>query len=146
MQKNDIKIKLITSARKVVTVPEYSIKLDGHLLKTVSSDEQHTFLIVQSLDPGPHRLSVEFFNKNFSEIDPPNRDMAVIVESVKFQNLSSEFNVYSQYQPVYPDDWSGPRTPVIHANYLGWNGEWYIDFEAPIYQWIHQRLNLGWLI
>lgn len=146
MQKNDIKIKLVTSARRVKTVPEYTIKLDGSILKTVNSDEQHTFLIVQSLEPGAHRLSVEFLNKNFDEINPPDHDMAVIIESVKFQNLTSEFNVYSQYRPVYPSDWSGARTEVIHANYLGWNGEWYIDFETPIYQWIHQRLNLGWLI
>jgi len=41
---------------------------------------------------------------------------------------------------------SSNPSPVIIANYLGWDGRWFLDFSTPIYRWIHQRLDLGWLI
>jgi hypothetical protein len=146
MQKNDIKINLSVSTRMVTTVPEYTIKLDDHVLWTVTDSSRQDFLIVQSVYPGQHRLSIEFFNKNYKEIQPPKSDMAVIIDSIRFQNIKSDFKVYSKYQPTYPDDWLGNKDKIVHANYLGWNGIWYIDFETPIYPWIHQRLDLGWLL
>lgn len=146
MQKNDIKIKLGVSTRMVTTVPEYTIKLDDQVLWTIADSKRQDFLIVQSVSAGTHRLSIEFLNKNYHEIQPPASDMAVIVEYVKFQSIDEDFKVYSQYQPIYPDDWDGSKDKIVHANYLGWNGTWYIDFETPIYPWIHQRLDLGWLL
>ena len=37
-------------------------------------------------------------------------------------------------------------TETILSDHMGWNGIYYIDFETPIYRWIHKKLNLGWLI
>jgi hypothetical protein len=87
-------------------------------------------------------------NKNYSECSVDG-DMAVIIDSIKFQNFNHDFKIFSQYFPDYPSDWraDGHDCPkAIHSNYLGWNGIWTLDFETPIYRWIHQRLDLGWLI
>ena len=146
MQKNDIRINLEVSTRMVTTVPEYTIKLDDQVLWKIKNSDRQNFLIIRSVDPGPHRLSIDFLNKNYQEIQPPKLDMAVIVESVKFQHIETDFKIYSKYQPIYPPDWAGNQDKIVHANYLGWNGTWYIDFETPIYPWIHQCLDLGWLL
>ena len=84
MQKNDIKINLSVSTRMVTTVPEYTIKLDDHVLWTVTDPIRQDFLIVQSVYTGQHRLSIEFLNKNYKEIQPPESDMAVIIDSIRF--------------------------------------------------------------
>lgn len=32
-----------------------------------------------------------------------------------------------------------------NATYLGWNGLWVLEFELPIFTWIHKLENLGWI-
>jgi hypothetical protein len=31
------------------------------------------------------------------------------------------------------------------CNYLGWNGEWVLPFEVPVFKWLHDIENLGWI-
>lgn len=97
---------------------------------------------------GLHSIILGFTNKDYTECSVDG-DMAVIIDSVRFQNLEHDFKIFSQYFPDYPQDWKddGHDSPrAIHSNYLGWNGIWVLDFETPIYRWIHQRLDLGWLV
>jgi hypothetical protein len=82
-----------------------------------------------------------------------HQDMAVIIDRVSFQSVDHDFKIYSRYQPDYPEIWlqeqvslGQPPAREIHSNYLGWNGKWFLDFQTPIYQWIHQRMGLGWLV
>jgi hypothetical protein len=28
---------------------------------------------------------------------------------------------------------------------MGWNGRWELNFRVPIFTWIHQLENLGWI-
>jgi hypothetical protein len=120
------------------TVPDYH-KLTGPMTIEKSFEFKKS---------GPHTIILGFTNKNYSECSVDG-DMAVIIDSIKFQNFNHDFKIFSQYFPDYPSDWraDGHDCPkAIHSNYLGWNGIWVLDFETPIYRWIHQRLDLGWLI
>ena len=104
----------------------------------------------RDLRPGSHKIWIRVGDQDLFAQDP---HMALIIKSVRFQYLSDEFAVYSCYAPQYPDHWimenlaHGRHLPnVIHSNYLGWPGLWWVDFDTPIYAWLHQKLNLGWLI
>lgn len=114
--------------------------------------QRNTFLINTQLTRGQHQLSIEFQNKPYHMCSPEN-DIAVLIHSVKFQNIDADFKDFSYYKPIYPAQWLTEQqslginpSPVIIANYLGWDGRWFLDFSTPIYRWIHQRLDLGWLI
>jgi hypothetical protein len=152
MQKSDVRIVIRASMRYHSHRPEILLTLDDEILASGPQEKDLVLDIQRNLGIGPHRLSLQFTNKSSpGSADLP--DMAVIVESLRFQYLEQEFNIYSQYRPDYPESWLQQQrakqieTPeVIHSNYLGWNGTWWVDFEAPIYRWIHQKLDLGWLI
>ena len=131
------------------TLPEILVRLDKEILLQGAQSKSMVLEVDRHLPVGSHQLSVEFVNKNYNE----PMEMFVEIKSLKFQHLSNEFAYYSQYRPNYPLDWVQQQLdqghtvePVIHANQLGWDGIWWIDFETPIYRWAHQRLNLGWLV
>ena len=133
----------------VHTLPDICVRVDNEVI--VSGPQRHKLGldIDLELEPGMHRLWVHFLNKNYKE-STPTSDMAVIIDRVLFQHLDHDFKIYSRYCPNYPQPWLSQQTqPLeteIHGNYLGWSGQWYLEFETPIYRWIHQRLNLGWLL
>jgi hypothetical protein len=147
--KNYVKINLRLKFLRVSTNPEIFVRIDDQIfLQGQQKDNSVTLLIETELEPGPHQLTVDFVNKNYNECST-GQDMAVIIDQVKFQHLSDNFKIYSWYFPDYPCDWAQENTTLqqkIHGNYLGWNGRWILDFETPIYTWIHKQLNLGWLI
>jgi len=147
MKKNSLIIRLNLSFQIVETLPDISIQLDNKIiLEGRQSNKNLNLTIDQQVCTGPHSLTIDFKNKNYNECTD-NKDMAVIIDQVKFQYLPDDFKIYSWYQPQYPDSWlkhQPTSKPVIHSNYLGWNGRWGFDFETPIYAWIHRRLNLGW--
>ena len=133
----------------VQTLPMICVRVDDDIVAQGPQQRNLQININQDLDAGTHRLSVDFVNKNYKESTAIN-DMAVIINQVRFQHLDNDFKIYSLYCPVYPEPWLSQQvvTPaaVVHGNYMGWNGHWYLEFETPIYRWIHQRLNLGWLL
>ena len=144
-----IQIYLELEFRVVHTLPDICVRVDDRVI--LSGPQKHTqkLTMSQELDPGQHRLTVDFSNKNYSEYSA-REDMAVIINQVRFQHLDNDFKIYSCYRPQYPEPWRSQQTQtpaaVIHGNYMGWNGQWYLEFETPIYRWIHRRLNLGWLL
>jgi len=147
-----INLRLHLSFRKGSIDPDVTVLVDQDVLS--SGPQNLDSVIIQydrKLDPGNHRLEIRYHNMTkITELDPC---MAVIVEKVSFQSVEHDFKVYSRYRPDYPSAWlqeqiSQGRPPAeqIHSNYLGWNGVWCLDFQTPIYQWIHRRMDLGWLI
>lgn len=132
--------------------PDITVDLDDHVLWSGPQRlDSITVRFSGILPPGHHRLRLRYHNMH--KVNEQDQDMAVIIQRIDFQSLDHDFKVYSRYVPNYPDIWlqqqiASGRQPdrEIHSNYLGWNGTWYLDFETPIYQWAHQRRNLGWLI
>jgi hypothetical protein len=91
-------------------------------------------------------VEVVFYNK-------PNTDntMAVIVDKIEFFGISDPKFVWAGvYTPKYPEPWYSQQIPQPAArlhqkNHLGWNGTWRLDFDIPVFTWMHRVQNLGWI-
>ena len=97
------------------------------------------------LDQGPQSFYIDFRNKTN---DTP--EMAVEIASVTFEGITVDrFKWAGIYTPTYPEPWASSQAnlaPTIKsATYLGWNGRWELPFTVPIFTWIHQLENLGWI-
>jgi hypothetical protein len=72
-------------------------------------------------------------------------DTAVEIVSVSFFGITDpQFAWSGTYAPVYPAHLTGPAE-LPGQTYLGWNGIWTLKFSVPVFSWMHQKLNLGWL-
>jgi hypothetical protein len=91
-------------------------------------------------------IEIVFMNKPADDAS-----MAVIVDQVEFFGITDpKFAWAGVYTPVYPELWYSqqiekPPEHLPQQNYLGWNGKWRLDFSVPVFTWIHQTLNLGWI-
>jgi hypothetical protein len=94
-------------------------------------------------------LEIELFGK--SDSDP---QQAVQIKHLSFYGIEdSRFIWLGKYHPVYPEPWAtqqkeqGLELPPVLTNtdYLGWNGTWRLQFDVPVFTWIHQVQNLGWI-
>jgi hypothetical protein len=91
-------------------------------------------------------LEIVFYNK-------PDTDntMAVVIDKIEFFGISDPKFVWAGvYAPKYPEPWYSQQTPqpaaeLCQQNYLGWNGSWRLDFDIPVFTWIHRIQNLGWI-
>lgn len=116
------------------------VYLDDQCFKRFSHHwESQQVIIDTKVVPGKHQLRIELRDKP-ARISPDEPDSALIIQNVKFQHVDQDFKIFSEYQS------DNINSEKIHSNYMGHNGIWYLDFETPIYQWIHQKINLGWLI
>lgn len=91
-------------------------------------------------------LEIAFVNK-----PDDDADMAVIIDKIDFFGISNPKFVWAGiYTPTYPEPWYSqqvekPPAQLLQQNYMGWNGLWRLDFSVPVFTWIHQTLNLGWV-
>jgi hypothetical protein len=100
-------------------------------------------------------LTVEFLNKQDSDTVPElGLDKAVIVKSVSFFGIEDPRFVWAGvYEPAYPEPWATQQqsqgvvlAPQLKShNYLSWNGKWRLTFTVPVFTWIHQTQDLGWI-
>jgi hypothetical protein len=71
---------------------------------------------------------------------------AVIVKDIEFFGISDPKFVWSgTYYPDYPDHYPNKMSPLPGQGYLGWNGVYELKFTVPVFTWIHQIQNLGWI-
>jgi hypothetical protein len=91
-------------------------------------------------------LTVEHFNK--SDLDS---DTAVEIVGIEFFGITDPKFVWAgTYRPDYPKLWASqqeatPARELAGQTYLGWNGVYSLKFDVPVFTWIHQTLNLGWI-
>jgi hypothetical protein len=92
--------------------------------------------------------SIVVTHRNKSPDDPLT---AVIIKNVSFFRISDPRFVWqAQYRPEYPEPWASNQPNKLNEvlcqhTYLGWNGTWTLDFEVPVFTWIHKIQNLGWI-
>lgn len=98
------------------------------------------------------RLSLEFLNKKDADCDiVKGLDKAIKIDWVSFFDISDPRFVWEGvYQPIYPEPWYSqtlpkPQLQIKNINYMGWNGIWYLDFDVPVFSWIHKIQSHGWL-
>jgi hypothetical protein len=107
-----------------------------------------TFTVAQELTAGTHCLEIHHQHK--ANEDP---DTALIVKEIRFNSIpDDQFVWHGRYWPDYPEPWASEQralghtlSPEIESNYLGWNGIWRLEFSAPVFTWIHEVRNLGWI-
>ena len=134
--------------------PQISIGVDG---------ETNTFLLEQSqqfdfeFDSAQveHNLVIEFLNKtNQDTIVESGLDKAVNIEKISFFGISDPKFIWSGvYVPIYPEPWASEQAKngvvlkqhLTDQTYLAWNGKWTLTFNVPVFTWIHNIQNLGWI-
>lgn len=142
------------SSQYVKTVPVVKVTFDTEEVFNGPVDSKKRITFTSMPKPaGTYELTVEFFNKDYTEFVNYNKDMMVSVNAVHVEQYPYNFAIHSIYSPDYPEPWKSEQQQAgvkldehIHSNYLGWNGTWQLNIQLPIYRWIHKTVNLGWLI
>jgi hypothetical protein len=78
-----------------------------------------------------------------SDQDP---NTAVIIQRIEFYGISDPRFIWAgTYYPVYPSHYPDQKSSRPGQDYLGWNGTYVLDFKVPVFSWIHQIQDMGWL-
>lgn len=143
----DTEFNLVLVPRWWNTIPEISYGIDDSLINTILLDTRLRLSLRLPLDSGDHKFWFTYNNKNYNDCKlEENLDMAVEIESVTFEGMTFDrFKWAGEYYPDYPADYPDKQPVIKSATYLGWNGRWVLPFTTPIFTWIHQIENLGWL-
>ena len=101
-----------------------------------------------------NKLSVFFLNKRESD-HRDGQDKAVIIKRIGVEKFFYDsFMRHTRYRPEYSAgyyqyalDRGISVEPIIHSNYLGFNGEWWLEFTWPTFSWIYslETNNQGWV-
>jgi len=71
---------------------------------------------------------------------------AVVVKEIQFFGISDPKFVWAgTYYPNYPAHYPSKISPLPGQGYLGWNGVYELKFTVPVFTWIHQTLDMGWI-
>jgi hypothetical protein len=133
--------------------PEICIKFNGVALdvRQLITERRYNWTL-EAQDK--NKLSVFFLNKKDSDtVD--KLDKAVIIKELTIEGLTyKSFLNRSLYRPEYSEGYYTYAKennivvePIIHSNYLGFNGEWYLEFTWPTFEWIYdvETSGLGWV-
>jgi hypothetical protein len=79
---------------------------------------------------------------------------AVVIQQVSFFGITDpRFAWAGVYEPVYPEPWATEQSDagitlqpqLCPHTYLSWSGTWTLTFKLPIFSWIHNIQDLGWI-
>lgn len=91
-------------------------------------------------------LTLEFWGKHDQE--------AVIIDKISFFGIEDpKFAWAGIFEPYYPEPWATEqrsqgielKSQLCPHTYLGWPGKWTLTFTVPVFTWIHEIQNLGWI-
>lgn len=153
IMERDVNISMVIEPVFWGDLPEIRIEFNGQTLyhdrlaETLVKD----WLLSADLQ---NRLSVFLLNKRDADT-APGRDKAVKISKLGLENLFfPSISHQSRYRPIYSNGYhdyaekNGIKVePVIHSNYLGFNGEWYLEFTWPVFSWIYsiETNDMGWV-
>jgi len=149
----DVKLTLELEPKFWAEKPKIKIEFNQHVLFEDYLEETKKFnWTLPATDI--NRLSVFFLNK--TERDTVgNKDKALIIKNVGIEGFHySSFMLQSKYCPTYTNGYRQHAKEnnlsvdtIINSNYLGFNGEWYLEFTWPVYQWIFETetKGMGWI-
>lgn len=133
------------------TCPEILYGID-HDLVLRSLTEPCVLHFNQLLTAGSHSVIIDFVNKSDSDCVPDQGlDKYITIGDITVNGISlPRFNWLATYEPVFPEPWysqQNPRPNPVQTGetHLGWNGRWQLKFSAPVFSWIHQLENMGWV-
>jgi len=86
-------------------------------------------------------LTVELRNKD--ALDPTT---AVQIKNLEIFGIGHDKFLWAgAYYPNYPDHLADQPSVIPSQTYLSWNGYYRLTIAVPVFVWIHQTLNMGWL-
>jgi hypothetical protein len=100
-----------------------------------------------TLPPTSHALSICYTKK--SKKDPTQ---AILIKSIVFNKIQDQKFIWNgKYKPNYPETWAAEQQAsgnnlqeqITDTNCLGWEGCWVLNFDTPIFTWIHKIKNFG---
>lgn len=133
--------------------PEVSVTIGEHYQWHGYLESTKTFSHQWRSPRCTENIRIKFLNKKDDDTIG-SLDKAVIIKSLSFNGIESvRFLFQGKYRPIYPELWateqknSGIDLPaeISSQTYLGWNGEWIVEFDVPVFTWIHQVEGLGWI-
>ena len=141
----EYQVKLAVTLRPIVgdSAPEIVISVPDHKIQTILHDS--TKFELEFVGPSGW-LQIQLVNK--ASTDPHT---AVIIDQIEFFGIQDpKFIWHGQYRPEYPEPWFSQQQPppppiLTNITHLGWNGVWQLDFDVPVFSWIHRVQNLGWV-
>jgi hypothetical protein len=147
--KTEIEITLVPTYHSTPPEIKYGIDECNHYCILT---EPTVIKLQENLFAGKHCFIIDFFNKTNDDCIPDlNLDKTITIKDVKIGSIQTDkFKWISEYTPRYPEPWYSeqlikPAPTQFGATVLGFNGEWKINFSSPVYTWIHQIENLGWI-
>lgn len=149
----DVELGLVLEPVYWADVPEVRIEFNQTVLFNASLSKTVKFdWLLAAQDH--NRLSVFFLNKNDSDT-VGDLDKAVVVKEIALEGLTyPTFMHCSQYCPNYSQGYyeyakqnNMAVESMIHSNYLGFNGEWFLEFTWPTFTWIYETetSGTGWI-
>ncbi len=149
----DVKLALELEPKFWAEKPKIKIQFNQQILFENILEENKKFDWLLPAEDN-NRLSVFFLNK--TERDTVgDKDKAVVINSIGIEGFHySSFMLQSKYCPVYTNGYyryakenNLSTESIINSNYLGFNGEWYLEFTWPVYQWIFETetSGMGWI-
>ena len=133
--------------------PEIKISFNDNIIYCGLLSESRVFEINDYLPDNEYRLSIELLNKH--AINDTNTttgiSKAVNIDRIIFNNIEDNRFIWAgEYCPEYPEPWYSEQTVkpdslLKNHTYLSWNGKWTLTFTVPVFTWIHQLQNLGWI-
>lgn len=133
--------------------PLISIGIDNDC--RVTALDQTTTFDFEFETNGQCQFMVELLNKNDSDSIPElGLDKAVILDNLSFFGIADPKFIWSGvYEPKYPEPWATQqrsqgtelKSQLRNHTYLGWPGKWTLTFTVPVFTWIHETQNLGWI-
>ena len=130
-------------AQDVKIMLDQDTQFHGDIVNTITLD------LDTKLSAGWHDLCIHYRGK--SDLDEKS---ALKILRLEINGISDPRFIWNAvYRPDYPRTWfqQQQQAGIILAeeftsiDYLGWNGEWTLRFHSPVYTWIHQIQNLGWI-
>lgn len=143
----DIAFDILPTAHDVP--PAMTIRLDHNVLWDGKLYSGKTFAFSPCLTQGPHSLDIELHSK----LDEDAVQALTITNFSMGHIQSPRFVWQAVYHPRYPEPWASQQqalgvmlgSELRNTNHVGWNGVWTLEFTVPIFAWIHQVENLGWI-
>ena len=145
MEKYNTNFSVLLKSHGLIS-PVITYKLNNLVINTIVLDKESRLHFSLDLDQGNNKFEIIFTNK-INETP----DMAVEILEVEIEGIVVDrFKWASRYYPLYPEPWASQQTDPLpeyqsSATYMGWNGRWELNFEVPIFTWIHRLEALGWI-
>ncbi len=148
----DCKFELDIKGYESGVWPYITVELNGKQLYDGLIGKDIAIRFREPLIVGTNKLSIALKNKSPDIFEQKN--LAISIESIKLDNIATDrMRWQGVYRPFYSAAYiqeqlaKGVVPPkfIPAATFLDWNGVWELEFTCPVFRWIHEVENLGWI-